>query len=304
MHLHLARGIARSTNANAFALLIFPFFLSSGREGHKVTRSRCLKSFSFHLMGVHAFIVNQLLNTYHSQRNYLKMKYTTYAAFALISLASVHAATVTYSTYTATGAADTSWVMASTGVASVNFGGFDTIFGGVNWEGTQSNGHPAGQTYADVAGFAIYHSIPGSAWASNAFGLYPTDPSVGLLDSGTLLSGAGMTIDINGLTNGQAYMAKFIFANSNAGSAGNTMNLTSAAGNTGSSGAAQYAFADGKFLVVTATWTADGFGDSFVPSINGGANSILNAVQIVAVPEPSAMLLASIGGLFLIRRRR
>lgn len=255
-------------------------------------------------MGVHVFFVSQLLHTYHYQRKHIKMKYTTCAALALLILTPVHAATVTYSTYTATGAADTSWVITTAGVGSVNFGGFDTIFGGVNWEGTQSNGHPAGQTYADVAGFSIYHSIPGSAWASNALGLYPTAPSVGLLDSATLLSGAGMTIDINGLTNGQAYTAKFIFANSNAGSAGNTMNLTSIAGNSGSSGAAQYAFADGKFLVVTATWIADGFGDSFAPSINGGPNSILNAVQIVAIPEPSAMLLVSLGGLFLIRRRR
>jgi len=235
------------------------------------------------------------------------MKLPLLAASAVIAAAvcgSASAAVVTYSSYVASGHADISWVITASGVGSASFGGPDATYGGVSWEGSTANGHSVGETYVTVAGYNIYHSIPGTGWAVNNAGGYPTAPSITLLDNFSSLSGSG-TIDINGLTAGQQYMAKFIFANSSSASNGQTMNLTSAAGNTGALGATQFAYSDGSFLVVTATWTADGPGDSFVPSLNGGSSSILNAVQVVAIPEASAVsLLGAVGVLGLLRRRR
>lgn len=206
-------------------------------------------------------------------------------------------------TYIASGFADTSWVVTTAGVASANFGGADTTYGGVNWEGNTTNGHPASETYVTVGSYSMYHSVPGSAWASNIIGFYPTNPATSLFQDGTSISGG--SIDINGLVTGQQYLAKFIFADSRSASAGSLMNVTSTSGNIGSTGPTQYAYASGQYLVVTATWTADGFGDSFIPTINGGSASILNAIQIIAVPEPSAItLVGCLGILGLIRRRR
>lgn len=234
------------------------------------------------------------------------MKIIMLTAFAAMAISgSASASTITYSTYTATGAADISWVISSTGVASANFGGSDVTFGGVNWEGSQTNGHIATQTYVDVGGYQFYHSDPGSAWGINQPSLfYPTTPTVGLLHSGTTVSSASARIDINGLTIGQQYMATLVFADSRSTPGGTNMTLTAALGDSGSSASTRYSYNDGKYLVVTATWTASRAGVSFTPSIDGGTASQLNAAQIVAVPEPSVALLAALVPLALLRRKR
>lgn len=227
---------------------------------------------------------------------------TALAAIAMTGPAM--AATVTYSSYTASGPTDASWVIADTAGGSANFGGSDTTFGGVAFEGNQTNGHDASETYVSVAGYNIYHSIPGSSWATNQTGYYPTAPALGLLNTGTFISGSGVTIDINGLTAGQEYLAKFVFANSNIGAENSTMTLTSGAGDTGSSGSQRFGYSDGQYLVVTARWVENGSGITFLPSINGGSGSSLNAVQIVAVPEPSSALFSAFAAFALFRRRR
>lgn len=215
------------------------------------------------------------------------------------------AAVVNYTTYIATGSADTSWVITAAGVGSANFGGSDVTYGGVDWEGSQTNGHLSSQTYVVVSGYAIYHSIPSVGWANNNSALfYPTNPTVGLLHSGTTVNSSSATIDINGLAFGQQYSAKFIFADSRSSPSGTNMTLASVGANSGTSASTQYSYTDGRFLVVNATWTADAAGISFRPSIDGGANTLLNAVQIIAVPEPSTALLGLIAPLALLRRRR
>lgn len=215
------------------------------------------------------------------------------------------AAVVNYSTYIATGSADTSWVITTTGVGSANFGGTDVTYGGVDWEGSQTNGHSSSQTYVSVPGFTIYHSIPGFGWANNNDALfYPTNPTVGLLHSGTTVNSSSATIDINGLVIGQQYSAKFVFADSRSSPSGTNMTLAALGANSGTSDSTRYSYTDGQFLVVNATWTASTTGISFRPSIDGGTDTLLNAVQIAAVPEPSAALLSLIAPLALLRRRR
>lgn len=202
-------------------------------------------------------------------------------------LASVFAANVTFSNFTATDSADTSWVLTQPAAASINFGGDDVAsFGSVAWEGTRTNGHHPGETYAAVGGYSVYFSQPGVAWgnvAQNTF--YPTDSFASVLHDGAWLSAAGQ-IDIIGLTIGREYTAKFIFADSRGGSAGRQVTVSAMGGNTGSSGTIQYAYADGQYLVVTATWTADATSISLNPEVAGGIGTQINAVQIVRNPLP------------------
>lgn len=233
------------------------------------------------------------------------MKNKILMAFAAISLTgSAMAATLTFSTYTASGAGDTSWVMTQDGIESVNFGGSDTTYGGITWFGTSVNGN---QTYRQVSEYTFFHSVPGSAWANIAGStFYPTSPTVALLHDGTFITNlATQDIGINGLTIGQEYMAKFVFADSRIDSDGHTMEVANL-DLSSRSGTAQFGYADGRYLVVTATWTADATGQAFLPIFNGSVtSSILNGVQIVAIPEPGSALLGLLGlGSFVFLRRR
>jgi autotransporter-associated beta strand protein len=202
-------------------------------------------------------------------------------------LASAFAAEVTFGTYTATGSGDTSWVLNSPGVASINFGGDDVAsFGTVPWEGTRTNGHNPGETYASVGGYAVFFSLPGVAWgnvAQNVF--YPTDPAANVLHDGAWLSTTGQ-IDIQGLVVGRQYTAKLIFADSRAPQEGRQITVSASNGSTGSSGGVQYAYSDGRYLVVTATWTADATSLTLVPTVSGGAGTQINAVQVFQNPLP------------------
>jgi autotransporter-associated beta strand protein len=209
------------------------------------------------------------------------------ATFNAFAFAPLFAAPVTFSTYTATGSGDTSWVLTNPATASVNFGGNDVgSFGSVAWEGTLTNGHNPGETYASVGAYTIFFSQPGVAWGSvaqNTF--YPTDPSASVLHDGAWLPGAGQ-IDINGLVVGREYTAKLIFADSRGGVGARQVTVSAIGGNTGSAGAVQYAYTDGQYLVVTATWTADSASMSFNPEVSGGAGTQINAVQVMQNPLP------------------
>ena len=221
-----------------------------------------------------------------SRNPFLRIEFHLAAVAASLFAVST-AAPVTFSTYTATGSGDTSWVLTNPATASVNFGGNDAgSFGSVAWEGTLTNGHHPGETYASVGAYAIFFSQPGVAWgnvAQNTF--YPTDPSATVLHDGAWLPGAGQ-IDINGLVVGREYTAKLIFADSRNGVGARQITVSAMGSNTGSSGAVQYAYTDGQYLVVTATWTANSTSMSFNPEVSGGAGTQINAVQIVQNPLP------------------
>ena len=232
------------------------------------------------------------------------MKFHSLAASAVIAAAacsSASAAVVTYSSYIGNGVSDTSWVITTAGVVSVNMNVFSSeaiyTYGGVDWTGTFSDD-------VTVGGVRVAHKTPeGYSPYGNDF-LYPTTPTVNLFSRGSSYDRNNTNIIFEGLVAGQQYMAKFLFADSSSTTNG-TLTLTSGDGNTGNSGPLSFEFRDGRFLVVTAVWTADGPNDNFVKSLGSASYGALNAVQIVAVPEASAVsLLGAVGILGLLRRRR
>jgi hypothetical protein len=235
------------------------------------------------------------------------LKVLLMALMVLTGAGTASAASVLFSNYTATGVADTSWVITDPSAASINMAGADTSYGGVNWEGTTTNGHGAGETYATVGPFSVYYSVPGVSWATIFDGFYPTSPSISLFNDGGY-GGDALQIDIAGLTIGQEYVAKFVLADSRAGIGveGRTVTFSAIGGSTGSSSSAQYAYTDGQYLVVSAAWTADATTHSFNNTLSGGAGSQLNGVQVYAVPEPATLGLvgAAALGLLVHRRRR
>jgi len=201
------------------------------------------------------------------------------------------AAEVSFSSYTTSGPADTSWVVTDAGVASINFGGSDVAsFGSVAWEGSQTNGHNPGETYATVGAYAVYHSNPSIAWANNAAATFHQNSgAASVLSDGTWTSGYAQ-LDINGLVPGKTYSARFIVADDRAVGA-RTISIDALGGNTGSSGAVRYAYTDGRYAVITATWTADSTSATFANPVNGGSSGTqINGFQIVEVPVLSSSL--------------
>lgn len=231
------------------------------------------------------------------------MKFHLLAASAVIAAAcgSASAAVVTYSSYIGTGVSDTSWVITTAGVTSVNMNVFSSeaiyTYGGVDWTGTFSDD-------VTVGGVRVAHKTPEGYSPYGSSFLYPTNPTINLFSTGSHYDGGNTNIIFEGLVAGQQYMAKFLFADSTSTTNG-TLTLTSGEGNTGNSGPLSFEFRDGRFLVVTAVWTADGPNDNFVRSLGSASYGALNAVQIVAIPEASAAsLLGAVGVLGLLRRRR
>jgi autotransporter-associated beta strand protein len=106
-----------------------------------------------------------------------------------------------------------------------------------------------------------------------------------VLHDGAWRPSAGQ-IDIAGLVVGREYTAKLIFADSRSGIGARQITVSPMGSNTGSSGTVQYAYEDGQYLVVTATWTADATGISFIPQVSDGLGTQINAVQILQNPLP------------------
>lgn len=232
------------------------------------------------------------------------MKFRPFTASAVIAAAacgSASAAVVNYSSYIGSGVNDSSWVMTTPGVISVSMAAYSAddlySYGGVQWRA-------AFNSDITVGGVRVAHqAIAGHAPYAVEF-LYPTNPTINLYSTGSAFDANNTKIIFDGLTSGQQYMAKFLFADSYSSTNG-ALTLTAGAGNTGDSGPLSFEFRDGRFLVVTATWTADGPDDSFIRSLTSSNYGALNAVQLVAIPEASAVsLLGAVGVLGLLRRRR
>lgn len=184
------------------------------------------------------------------------------------------AAPVTYTYYTATDAADTSWVSPPNSVPlkAVNWGGGDTVYGGVTW----LNGTYGGVAYNDAAPIPMWFSIPGIDWGWNYGGFYPGGPA--LLTQGAY-QGASCRVDIGGLTAGTRYLVQFVLADSRGGGVdGRQISIQSRLNVTGDSDFLRFAYADGRYAVVTADFTADATQVAFEPTMGDGTQ--INGVQV------------------------
>lgn len=216
------------------------------------------------------------------------------------------ATTISYSYQTIADSSVTSWVIpaGATSVKAMNMGSgvASTNFGGGSWLTT----NPVEARNYDAPIQMIFHH-PNVAWAPNFGGFYSGDAS-GILTTGNFGS-ASTQLDLNGFTVGQEYLVQFVLADTRPTEANRTITIDGYSANIAGqdSAAYTYAYADGRFAVVTARFTPQA-GDtdfSFRPLVNGGDFGVqVNAVHILTVPEPSAALLGGLGLLALLRRRR
>lgn len=239
----------------------------------------------------------------------MKLKTSSLTAIAALALAdsTFAAATVSYSYYTASGQSDTSWVNVSgyDSIVAGNVGGNATNFGAVNWLAMT-----AGNVQTNANGVDLNYSAPGQAWAATTGGFFSGGPSL-LNDgaySGSLQANAvDYTITLSGLTIGTDYKVQFVLAD-NRDNNGHATILAKGANVTGDSARYRYSYTDGQFAVITASFTADATTASFQPGQRWGDDvpnaTFLSGIQVLAVPEPSAVLLGGIGMLALLRRRR
>lgn len=199
------------------------------------------------------------------------------------------AAEVTFSSYTATGSTDTSWINVSgyDSIVAGNAGGASTSFGEVNW-----GAMAAGNLETSANGVTINISAPYAAWPLTTPGFYSGGPD--LLNygaySGTLQeNGVDYTINLSGLTVGKNYKVQFVLADTRDNN-GHATILAKGANVTGNSVRTRYSYTDGQFAVITASFTADAATAQFQPGQRWG-NDVPNAtfisgVHVLAAPNP------------------
>lgn len=222
------------------------------------------------------------------------------AAMFVIPTFAHSAAVVTYSNYTASNSADTSWMVNPIGssvVANFNVGGGQTTFGGETWLSTD-NGGALFNTALDID---FYYSQPNVAWAPYTSGFYNGGPD--LLNTGGYWSfNTNGIVELRGLTLAQDYLIQFVFADTRYD--GGQMQLQAISGVSGNSTPTTYSSTAGQYLVVNAQFKADTADTVWVPNVGNGSGEQLNAIRILTIPEPSAALLGGFGLLALLRRRR
>jgi hypothetical protein len=221
------------------------------------------------------------------------------AAMFVIPTFAHSAAVVTYSNYTASNSADTSWMVNPIGssvVANFNVGGSQTTFGGETWLSTIEGGATANE----ATSIDFYFSVPGS-WAPKASVFYSGGPA--LLNDGAYWSfNANALLELKGFTLGQDYLVQFVFADTRYN--GGQMQVQAISGVSGNSTSTTYSSTAGQYLVVNAQFKADTVNTAWKPVVDGGSGEQLNAIRILTIPEPSAALLGGFGLLALLRRRR
>ena len=174
----------------------------------------------------------------------MKLKHTSLAALAAITLAGSASAatTISYSYYTATSSTDTSWVSptGSTSVKAVNFGGAETSFGSVTWlKGYTVDGTWGTGAYNNEAPITMAFVAQNVGWANSTSGFYSGGPD--LLNDGASSVYAGgsgptdYTLEVNGLTVGTQYLLQFVFADTNATPGGSTISIDNYSANIAAS---------------------------------------------------------------------
>lgn len=220
------------------------------------------------------------------------------AALLLVAAVPAGAAVITFSSYTATGATDTSWVLSDADL-SANFGStVAATYGGVSFLGGTFDGALIYDDNSTVLTAHLKHNV-GFSLAYDGF-----YPGTGVLTTGTYQGDETYVVRFDNLTVGQDYTARFVVADNRDISVGNTITLQATGADTGSSDPVQYGYLTGEYAVVTATWTADSPVHDFA-ALNSEGGTQINAVQLKAIPEPALpTLLVSLLPLAARRRRR
>lgn len=228
---------------------------------------------------------------------------TNYAVLAslLVVSASASAATVFFSS---SNYADELISTNGTPIGALNLGGADGIVNTVAFTGISAATSDSTVSLAGSVTVDLFHSAAGPNNGEGAPG------NAGLLTLNSIFDpprDGGGSITFAGLTEGQSYEVQMVFSDTRSGILGAThIDLW---GNATGTGPVEHSTFDlSTAQLVTATFTADGTTQSIwttqrtenVGSFDGSAA----ALQIRAVPEPSAAVLLGLGGLALIMRRR
>jgi autotransporter-associated beta strand protein len=225
-------------------------------------------------------------------------------AFASFNVAvSANTVTTSWDYYTASGSGDTSWVApaSTSSVLAIDWGtggsGTATNWGGIDWAGSN-----AGASFNASGTVKTWYSEPGIAWG-NSYGdntFYPSS-SFPLLGSGVTGSDNHI-LEIRDLNPGQEYKIQFVLADSRTLGAPDddrSITISGAAGTTGAANNYRYGYSDGQYAVVTANVVADAGGYAvFKPSgfnDNGSIGQQINAMQVLAVNNPSLSWISSDG---------
>lgn len=239
------------------------------------------------------------------------MRYST-ALLSLLAIASftgsADAAVVDSWTYqTLTSADSIAPTAGQTLVAAFNKGGSAGTLGGVSFVAAGAG------AFTTSNGITVAFSAPGVAWGTAASGAFPSNS---VLNTFEYTSQSNGTLEFSGLTIGQSYVFEFIIADTRAGPDGRQSQIVGSTVNgatiTGSSSLYRYAYVgEDKYALISAAFTADSAKAAFTcqnfnsTGVTQGAQ--INAIQILAVPEPSTYGLMGAGALAAVtavRRRR
>lgn len=241
--------------------------------------------------------INFLASNKHYKRNIMKNQYITTAWLALAITGSASAANITWQPPQA--------ISASTDI---------------NTQGTLVTGHTCVDTAITVSGVTFVNSPPNFTASSltGSYGFMGDYSYIGTNDSegqnyALLLSAAWgtsdwgsdpMTLTFSNLTFDQDYLVQFWVAdyrNYPGTDFERTLTLT---GGSNESSALVYMNSGGDIhgSYVIGTFRADDVSQTI--AINSNVSTQMNAVQLRAIPEPSAALLGGLGMLALLRRRR
>lgn len=215
------------------------------------------------------------------------------------------AAGLTWNTPSVLAKRDTSFIT-SPSVAAFNVGGGNTTYGGETW--TADSTATEGVT---VGGITLAYS--GTTWSGAGPHFYTSDTPL-LQDARYKDYGGGYgvipTVSLTGLDSTKTYLVQYLLADNRA----DTQYTTTVKG-TGdfagiNSAAEDYMFTDNRFTVFSATVSGSTSLTVQVGQLWDPDNSLdatksqINAVRVVLVPEPSTVLVGSLGMLLLLRRRR
>ena len=132
------------------------------------------------------------------------------------------------------------------------------------------------------------------------------DAMYGNVYRGTATATDPLTLHLVGLTIGQNYDISLLSTDPRCGSAGRTQAYWSSFSGTTYSGGTSGSFSETASEMVLGTFTADAvYQDIFLQATEtGNPDTTLSIYTLYAVPEPSAMALAALGGASLLFRRR